>query len=116
MGKSKQKTSLKTSIEQTINYLKDYFKIKEVILFGSRATDQAGKYSDIDLMVISPDFKGKSFEEIVNIFSDLAVKCNPYVELRAYTPEEVKKARPTNFLGHILKNGKVVYKGGKLLI
>lgn len=116
MGKAEEKINLKKSISQAVEYLKDHFEIDQVILFGSQVSGEAKGFSDIDLAVISPDFKGKCYEDILKVFCDLALKYGPSVELRPYSTEEVRSARPTNFLGYILKTGKIVYKNGKFLI
>lgn len=107
---AKEESNLNKSIQRTVNFLKAHFKINEVILFGSQLSKKADQWSDIDLIVISPDFKKKSFEEIVRVFAELAIKCDSKVELHPYTPEDLKKARPTNFLGYIIKTGKTVYQ------
>ena len=108
--------NLKVSIAKAISFLKKHFDIKEVILFGSQLSKKTDEWSDIDLIVISPDFKGKSYEEIVQTFAELALKFTPNIEVHPYTPDDLKDARPTNFLGHILQIGKIVYRNGKLLI
>lgn len=107
---------LRESIKKTAIYLGKYFSIKEMILFGSCLSGKAQEWSDIDLAVISEDFKGKSFEEIVQTFAKLAVECTYKVEIHPFTPDDLKSARPTNFLGHIIANGKVAYQDGKFLI
>jgi predicted nucleotidyltransferase len=113
---AKGNVEIKRPIQEAIGFLNGHYKINEAILFGSQLSGKNDRWSDIDLAVISPDFNGKSYEEIINTFAELAVKFSSKVELHPYTPNDVKEARPTNFLGYILKNGKVVYKNGKLLI
>jgi predicted nucleotidyltransferase len=61
--------------------------VDQAILFGSHARGTADEWSDVDLAVISPDF--------------------------GRMPRDLAEARPTNFLGHILAEGKRVYKGGR---
>ena len=116
MEQTAKNNKLNRSIKDAIQYLKGHFQIDEAILFGSQAIGTANEFSDIDLAVISPDFKDKSYKEILQVFCDLALKYGPEVEIRPYTPDDVKTARPTNFLGFIMKTGKTVYKNGKLLI
>jgi predicted nucleotidyltransferase len=108
--------NLKELTAEAIDFLSRYFSIDEIILFGSYASGKNNKWSDIDLAVISPDFSGKSYEDIIHIFSELAIKCSSLLELHPYTPEDVKLARPTNFLGFILKTGKVIYKNKTILL
>lgn len=48
------------SVKKYLNYLKDNgFNVSFGILFGSRATGTATELSDIDLIVVSPDFDKK---------------------------------------------------------
>lgn len=104
---------LNQTIKNSVDYLRKHFTIKEAILFGSQITGKAGESSDIDLAIISPDFTGKSYEEILNIFAEMALKYGSNVELHPYTEEDLKNARPTNFLGFIRKNGKVVFRNNR---
>ncbi|OGB88263.1 hypothetical protein A3H38_02465 [candidate division WOR-1 bacterium RIFCSPLOWO2_02_FULL_46_20] len=116
MGSATKKVGLKEEINKSINFLKKHFKIDQVILFGSQASGNADEHSDIDLAVISPDFSGRSYEEIINIFAELAIKYSSKIEIRPYSPADLKAARPTNFLGFILKNGQTVYKSNRLYL
>lgn len=68
------------------------FRIERMILFGSRAWGEHLKGSDVDLVVVSPDFAGvpflKRIREIVALWeSDLDLEVLPY------TPEEFKRKR-----------------------
>ena len=65
MVKKRIDKKIKEQIKDYVLTLKkDKLPISEVILFGSQAKGQAQKWSDIDLCIISPKFKGKidSFE------------------------------------------------------
>ena len=112
----RKQTDVKQAIKKSVNYLKDYFRIREVVLFGSHFTGKTNEFSDIDLAVISPDFKNKNYEEILNVFAQLALECGSNIELHPFADEDLKNARPTNFLGFILKNGKVVFRKNKFEI
>ena len=49
------------SVRKYLNYLKENgFNISFGILYGSQATGKATEFSDIDLIVVSPDFEMKS--------------------------------------------------------
>lgn len=41
------------AIEDLYQQIKDEFKVKKIILFGSKARGDAQKYSDIDLLVLA---------------------------------------------------------------
>ncbi len=68
------------------------FRIERMILFGSRARGEHLKGSDVDLVVVSPDFAGipflKRIREIVARWeSDVDLEVLPY------TPEEFARKR-----------------------
>jgi predicted nucleotidyltransferase len=96
-------------IRQALDYLARRIRLQRVILFGSHARGEADPWSDVDLAVISPHFARMTHEEIMDLLVEVALTVDPRVEIRPYTPQDLKQARPTNFLGHILATGKVVY-------
>ena len=100
---------LKKLVRSIVNYLNDYFKIEEVILFGSQLTGKAHAHSDIDLAVVSSDFEKKKLEDLLKVFSRLSIEISPGIDIHPFTPRDIKEARPTNFIGHILETGRVVY-------
>jgi predicted nucleotidyltransferase len=109
-------TGVEKVVRQTIDYLRQKIRVQQVILFGSHATGRADEWSDIDLAVVSPDFVQMSHKKIMDLLVEVALAVNPSVEIRPYTPKDLKEARPTNFLGHILAEGKVVYTDGKFIL
>jgi predicted nucleotidyltransferase len=48
---------VKRIIKEYLKELKPYIKIERVLLFGSFAKREFHRNSDIDLIIISPDFK-----------------------------------------------------------
>lgn len=104
----KAESQINKLITKAIHHLKKYFNIKEVILFGSQFTGKPDEFSDIDLAVISPDFKKKHPEELVTIFAKISLLCNSKIEIHPYSVDDLKEARLTNFLGQMLKTGKII--------
>lgn len=51
----------KKIVDHYINILENEIKIKGVLLFGSFAYGKPDKHSDVDLAIISPDFKKMNF-------------------------------------------------------
>ncbi len=84
------------------------FEPERVILFGSHARGDAGKYSDVDLLVILP-FEGKSYRKSAEIRS--RVRSDFSMHLVARTPEEVERrlALGDFFLQEVMEEGKVLY-------
>jgi len=63
-------------------------QIDRIILFGSQADGTAIESSDIDLIVISPSFTGKSYWERIDILSEAIYEVFAPIEATAFTPEE----------------------------
>ena len=110
----------KASIEKSIKGIIEYMGIKGItvnlgVLFGSYVSGSPSESSDIDLAIFSEDLEGKKLRERVELASNISLHCGNGVELHLYPIKSLSKARPTNFVGYILKNGKHVYKEGKYL-
>jgi len=103
-------------IRRAIEYLRQKIQVHQAILFGSHARREADKWSDVDLAVISPDFAQMSQKKVMDLLVEVAPAVDPSIEIRPYTPQDLKETRPTNFLGRILAEGKVVYKDGEFLL
>lgn len=66
--------------------------IKKMILFGSRASGKPHEDSDIDLVIVSKDFKDKKFRYRAIGFYDYWDLDYP-VDFLCYTPEEFNKLK-----------------------
>ena len=72
------------------------YDAKKIILFGSQARGEAKKWSDVDLIVVSPKFKGKnSLKGAQNLYGEWHryLKLNRPVDFLCYSPEEFEKQR-----------------------
>ena len=103
-------------VSQTIERLRQRVRVHQVILFGSHARGEADEWSDVDLAVISPDFARMNHRKLMDLLVEVILAVDPSVEIRPYSPADLKVARPTNFLGHILAEGKVVYRKGEFFL
>jgi predicted nucleotidyltransferase len=65
-------------------------RIEQLILFGSYAVDTAREDNDIDVVVISSSFSGKSYWERIDILTEAIYKVFAPIEPFAFTPEEWK--------------------------
>ncbi len=83
----------KKIIREYIKTLKPYLKIKKVILFGSWAKGRAHPESDIDFIIISPDFKKMRFMERLVFLSKMRKEkfMSPPLDILGYTSEEFEK-------------------------
>jgi predicted nucleotidyltransferase len=78
-------------------------RIEKLILYGSYALDTAIEGSDIDLVVISPNFSDKSYWERIDILTEAIYKVLAPIDAFAFTPEEWKSEKSLIF--DYAKNG-----------
>lgn len=82
-------------------------RINKMILFGSYALNTYKEGSDIDVIVISEDFKSKNYWERIDILSEAIYKVFEPIEAIALTPEEWEKG--ASDIVEYSKLGEVVY-------
>lgn len=89
-------------------------RVERVWLYGSRATDTAGPDSDVDIVVISPDFADKTHWDRAAITGlarwELFDATGWSVEALAKTPEEVASSHSASFLSGILGQAVSLYR------
>lgn len=96
-------------VSQFAEALERRVRVDQIILFGSRARGDATEDSDIDLLVVSPDFGGSVLADMI-----LLRECLPPhdvdVDTLARNPQQIAAAEPDSFLATALEEGKVVYR------
>ncbi|MGC9309973.1 MAG: nucleotidyltransferase domain-containing protein [Candidatus Nanoarchaeia archaeon] len=104
MGKEKFKQQIKNFLT---NLSKD-FKIKKIILFGSRAKGNYKNESDFDLIIVSDDFEGINFLERVAKVYDYWDLDMP-VDFLCYTSKEFNKiSKMVTIVKEALKTGIII--------
>ncbi len=80
--------------EDYLNNLRQELKVEKMILFGSAARGEMNKDSDIDLIVVSSDFKKMDFMERLIWLSRLREgKSRSFaMDVFGYTPQEFKNS------------------------
>jgi len=100
-------------LAQFIKETKKRISVQKIILFGSHAKGTAGRFSDIDIAVISPSFARMNELRRIKLLLDCAhrIKYNLPVDMETfgYTPEEYENAGYFDFLGVIKNTGKIIY-------
>jgi len=104
------------SISEIKNIVKEYedelkrhnIHITKVILYGSYAKGNPRPYSDIDLIVVSPDLARFSPLKRQELLAQLTMNIDAPLEIIGYTPAELKKSGHTIF-------GQIIRQTGKLL-
>ena len=79
--------------------------VERVILYGSYANGRPREDSDIDLIVVSEDFKNLNLRERLEVLGVAAVRIMQPIEAQGYTLREIKRPSPLSFLADILTTG-----------
>lgn len=95
-------------IARFIKALKKHIRVERVILFGSYASGAPRPWSDIDLVVISPDFHGGTEADHL-LLSKVAREVTPQIEALPYLPEDFENCEPQSFEADILSKGKILF-------
>ena len=87
------------------------FHPNRVVLFGSHARGEAGRDSDVDLLVIM-QFEGSPAEKSAEI--RLRIRASFPVDVIVREPETVRRriAMGDEFIEDAIENGKVLYEAG----
>ena len=81
---------------------------ERVVLFGSWARGRQRRGSDIDLVVISPDFRGRGLRRRLELLGIAAARALVPVQALGYTPREVEKREVGGFLDDILSSSSAI--------
>jgi hypothetical protein len=82
---------------------------EKIVLYGSYAKNNPRKESDIDIIVISSDFKKFNFRERLEILGVAAGRVFEPIEALGYTPEEIGKQEEGSFVKEILDFHSIAY-------
>lgn len=83
-------------------------KPEKLILYGSYARGNPREDSDIDLVVISNDFKNMNLRERLELLGIAAGKVFEPIEASGYTEEEIERDKKGTFIEEIIESGKQV--------
>lgn len=81
-------------------------RVERVILYGSYAQGKAGEESDIDLIVISPDFEGKDVRQRLEIMGIASARIMEPVQALGVTTTEIDSGEASFFIKEVLEYGK----------
>lgn len=101
----KTRDQIKKIIKTYVKEVSKSYRVEQVILFGSYASGRATKFSDIDLAIVSSDFRGKPEMEILQDLSRKTMNVDTSLEVLAFTPDEMDSPDPLSFSYEIKKMG-----------
>jgi predicted nucleotidyltransferase len=77
--------------------------IERAMLYGSQVSQTAQDGSDIDLIIISPDFAPYNQRERLEMLRVAAARILESVQANGFTPQEIEKQQLMPFWEHILR-------------
>lgn len=90
------------------------FHVERAWVYGSRARGAGDAWSDIDLAIESPDFRGRPWLDLHARLWSYKRGAAIAVEPVGLTPEDVARATPADFVGGvILREGVLVWEAGR---
>jgi predicted nucleotidyltransferase len=106
----KRRQKIKEIIERYKRELTNLgIRTEKIILYGSYAKGNPRQGSDIDLIVVSNDFKSFNLRERLELLGLAAGKVFEPIEAFGYTPKELKSEEKESFLGEILRSVCIAY-------
>lgn len=105
MGK---KVNIKNKLMEFKKNLSKRLDIKEMILFGSYARGDYNRHSDIDLIIVSPNFENvKSFKRSIGLYKYMSLDLP--VDYICYTPKEFQNQKKrVSLVRSALKEGVMI--------
>ena len=74
-----------------------------VLLYGSQASGTAREGSDIDLIVISEDWKKYNQRQRLELLGIAAARILEPIQAQGFTPNEIRRKQITPFWEHVMK-------------
>ncbi|MBI5749168.1 MAG: nucleotidyltransferase domain-containing protein [Nitrospinae bacterium] len=78
---------------------------EKVLIYGSYAEGHPRKDSDIDLIIVSNDFKYKNLREMLEILGLAAGRIFEPIEAMGYTEDEIELKEEGSFLDEVVSEG-----------
>jgi len=101
---------LRKQIQQFVERVTQRVVVDRVILFGSYAYGRPHRWSDVDIVVLSPDFADWGTVRRLVFLEQVAWDSDAnWIEPLGYTPEEYTSASAPSLLGEVRERGVVVY-------
>lgn len=109
-----KKVNPKIVVKEYLKNIPRSIKVKGIFLFGSYATGRVGNDSDIDIIVISPNFKNISFIKRLEMLSHVQgagkITRSVPMDIFGYTPKEFKDIdKESIVMRRAKKEGKMIY-------
>jgi len=92
-------------LKQFIKNLSDKITVDRLIIFGSYAGSTEEKESDIDVIVVSSDFKKLTEDQRLHLLYRTSRYIEPDIHPWGVTPQELDSAHKLSLIGHARQTG-----------
>ncbi|MBT3250096.1 MAG: nucleotidyltransferase domain-containing protein [Candidatus Pacebacteria bacterium] len=99
------KKSIQKKLVKFLYKLKKKIRVNQIIVFGSRANGNAHEDSDLDLFILSDDFKKMNEDQRLDLLHKVASKIDFDIDPWGFTPKEAEQADPQTTLGDAYLHG-----------
>ena len=89
----KKDEQVNETIQNFLREVRKKYHVQRAYLYGSFARGTAGKWSDIDLAIISPDFSDDVFKDRLNLMR-IAASIDNRIEPRPFKMEQFNRNDP----------------------
>jgi predicted nucleotidyltransferase len=79
-------------------------RVERIYLYGSYKDGTQREGSDVDLLVVSPDFEGMALWDRLGVLGAAAGLILEPIEAAGFTPEEIEQGDIPSFWKHVLEN------------
>ena len=104
----KEAVSLKEIGKEIEEYLSRYIVVNMIIVYGSYAYGSPREDSDIDIAVISENFRNMSIMERIELLAGVSIEIDSRIEVKGFTPEEYENVMPGSLIELIKLKGKEI--------
>lgn len=99
------KGTISRPINQFLRALVGKINVENIYIFGSQSSGTADEESDIDLLVISDDFKNMDEDKRLDILYKASRFISPEIHPWGATSDEIDKASSLTTIGNIRSSG-----------
>lgn len=110
----RKKVNIKKLVREYLKCFPSNISVNNVFLFGSYATGKTHKDSDVDLIVISSDFRNMDFlkrMEMLSSFRQAEITRSVPMDIIGYTPKEFAEIdKESIIMRQAKKEGTMIFK------
>jgi len=94
--------------QEIADYLSAYIRIDKIIVYGSYAYGEPREDSDIDIAVVSDNFREMSILEKIELLSKVSLAIDSRIEVKGFTRREYDHASAGSLVSLIRQKGKEI--------